>query len=65
VTAFALAIINPKAETHRASFASDLRDKAISFVHFRAAFTAARIGQFCPKVNPFGQKGPIPEPSFS
>jgi hypothetical protein len=61
VTAFALAIINPKAET----LTPDFRNEAVSFVRFRAAFTAATIGQFCPNVNPLGQKGPISGPSFS
>src|ERR1700730_16862042 len=33
VTAFALAVINPKTQALRASFVPDLRDEAVSFVH--------------------------------
>ena len=33
VTAFALAVINPKTEAHRASLIPDFGDEAVSFVH--------------------------------
>jgi hypothetical protein len=38
VTTFALAVIDPKAETHRASLSSNLCDEAVSFIHYRPAY---------------------------
>jgi hypothetical protein len=58
VTAFALAVINPKTQAIRASFVPDFRDEAVSFVHRCAEFVETIIGQFCPDVNLFGQKSP-------
>jgi len=58
MTAFALAVIDPKTQALCASFVSDLRDEAVSFDHLPRQVAEALIGQFCPNVNLFGQKGP-------
>src|SRR5258708_7961629 len=46
VTAFTLAVINPKTETHRTSLAPDLPNEAVSFVHRRAEFVETTSDNF-------------------
>jgi hypothetical protein len=51
VTTFALAIVDPEAEAHRAGFFPDFGDEAVSLVHVPCPSADENIGHFCPQIN--------------
>src|SRR3982075_3375979 len=52
VTAFALPVVDPKAEAFGAGIIPEFGDEAISLVHLPRRFCReTNIGQFCPDVN--------------
>jgi hypothetical protein len=60
VTAFALPVVDPKAEAFGAGIIPEFGDEAISLVHLPRRFCReTNIGQFCPDVNGIGQKSPV------
>jgi hypothetical protein len=59
VTAFALAVIDSKTNTERASLTPDFRDEAVSLVHAPPGFAEQVIGHFCPNVNRSDEKVPF------
>src|SRR5437773_1002811 len=56
VTTFALAVIDPKAETHRASLTSNLSDEAVSFIHYRLVYRFEYRTNLSGQQVQFGQK---------